>query len=240
MDGIDGLSVGDPVTAEQMRALFGCGLHPLAELRQQQLEGPKIVSAKVTPSRSGHHLEATRTPPSSAKSQSGGPPTASIPKTRDQPEEEANSRQPPPSGNNTSTGISPIPPIHQATTGLTNDRQHTPHLVARTATTGAGTKHPVNVRTGQPHPGANPLSNCCVGGCGSPNAVMSHSHGSHGSRLPNRALSRVKAARCAALRSGARAVVLRCRSRETDRRRWVSGSRWAADGCLETGAGSRQ
>jgi conjugative relaxase-like TrwC/TraI family protein len=37
--GIDGLAVGDPVTAEQMRALFGCGLHPLAELRQQQLEG---------------------------------------------------------------------------------------------------------------------------------------------------------------------------------------------------------
>ena len=30
MDGIDGLTVGDPVTAEQMRALFGCGLHPFA------------------------------------------------------------------------------------------------------------------------------------------------------------------------------------------------------------------
>ncbi len=29
MDGIDGLTAGDPVTAEQMRALFGCGLHPL-------------------------------------------------------------------------------------------------------------------------------------------------------------------------------------------------------------------
>ncbi len=29
LDGIDGLTVGDPVTAEQMRALFGCGLHPL-------------------------------------------------------------------------------------------------------------------------------------------------------------------------------------------------------------------
>ena len=28
MEGIDGLDVGDPVTAEQMRALFGCGLHP--------------------------------------------------------------------------------------------------------------------------------------------------------------------------------------------------------------------
>jgi conjugative relaxase-like TrwC/TraI family protein len=32
-----------PVTAEQMRALFGCGLHPLAELRQQQLEGPDLT-----------------------------------------------------------------------------------------------------------------------------------------------------------------------------------------------------
>jgi conjugative relaxase-like TrwC/TraI family protein len=39
MDGIDGLTAGDPATAEQMRALFGCGLHPLAERRQQQLEG---------------------------------------------------------------------------------------------------------------------------------------------------------------------------------------------------------
>jgi conjugative relaxase-like TrwC/TraI family protein len=43
MDGMDGLAAGDPVTAEQMRALFGCGLHPLAELRQQQLEGPDLT-----------------------------------------------------------------------------------------------------------------------------------------------------------------------------------------------------
>jgi conjugative relaxase-like TrwC/TraI family protein len=43
LDGIDGLGAGDPVTAEQMRALFGCGLHPLAELRQQQLEGPALT-----------------------------------------------------------------------------------------------------------------------------------------------------------------------------------------------------
>ena len=42
MEGIDGLGVGDPVTAEQMRALFGCGLHPLAELRLQQLDGPDL------------------------------------------------------------------------------------------------------------------------------------------------------------------------------------------------------
>jgi conjugative relaxase-like TrwC/TraI family protein len=41
---IDGLAAGDPVTAEQMRALFGCGLHPLAELRQQQLEGPALTT----------------------------------------------------------------------------------------------------------------------------------------------------------------------------------------------------
>jgi conjugative relaxase-like TrwC/TraI family protein len=43
MEGIDGLGVGDPVTAEQMRALFGCGLHPLAELRLQQLEAPDLT-----------------------------------------------------------------------------------------------------------------------------------------------------------------------------------------------------
>ena len=43
MDGIDGLAGGDPVTAEQMRALFGCGVHPLAELRRQQLEGPDLT-----------------------------------------------------------------------------------------------------------------------------------------------------------------------------------------------------
>jgi hypothetical protein len=43
MASIDSLSAGDPVTAEHMRALFGCGLHPLAELRQQQLEGPDLT-----------------------------------------------------------------------------------------------------------------------------------------------------------------------------------------------------
>jgi hypothetical protein len=43
IEGIDGLDVGDPVTAEQMRALFGCGLHPLAQLRLQQLEGADLT-----------------------------------------------------------------------------------------------------------------------------------------------------------------------------------------------------
>ena len=41
--GIDGLKAGDPVTAEQMRALFGVGLHPLAAQRQQQLQGPDLT-----------------------------------------------------------------------------------------------------------------------------------------------------------------------------------------------------
>jgi hypothetical protein len=44
LKGSDGLTVGDPVTAEQTRALFGCGLHPLAELRLQQLEGPDLTT----------------------------------------------------------------------------------------------------------------------------------------------------------------------------------------------------
>jgi TrwC relaxase len=43
MDGIDELNPGDPVTAEQMRALFGAGLHPLAEPRQRQLQGPDLT-----------------------------------------------------------------------------------------------------------------------------------------------------------------------------------------------------
>ena len=47
LDGIDGLTAGDPVTADQMRALFGCGLHPLAELRQQQLEGPDLTEGDL-------------------------------------------------------------------------------------------------------------------------------------------------------------------------------------------------
>jgi conjugative relaxase-like TrwC/TraI family protein len=43
LTGIDGLKTGDPVTAEQMRALFGVGLHPLATQRQQQLQGPDLT-----------------------------------------------------------------------------------------------------------------------------------------------------------------------------------------------------
>jgi hypothetical protein len=44
MAGIDGLSAGDPVTAEQMRALFGAGLHPLATQRLGQLAAAADLS----------------------------------------------------------------------------------------------------------------------------------------------------------------------------------------------------
>jgi hypothetical protein len=47
MEGIDGLDVGDPVTAEQMRALFGCGLHPLAQTRLQQLDGAVLTGGTL-------------------------------------------------------------------------------------------------------------------------------------------------------------------------------------------------
>jgi DNA primase catalytic core len=42
MAGIDGLSAGNVVTAEQMQALFGSGHHPLAQQRRDQLQGPDL------------------------------------------------------------------------------------------------------------------------------------------------------------------------------------------------------
>ena len=47
MAGIDGLSAGDAVTAEQMRALFGAGLHPLATQRLEQLDGADLTDTSV-------------------------------------------------------------------------------------------------------------------------------------------------------------------------------------------------
>jgi DNA primase catalytic core len=43
MAGIDGLEAGDVVTAEQMKALFGSGHHPLAAQRREQLQGPGLT-----------------------------------------------------------------------------------------------------------------------------------------------------------------------------------------------------
>ncbi|MEP7740328.1 MobF family relaxase [Nocardioides sp. 31GB23] len=45
MAGIDGLDEGDPVTAEQMKALFGFGFHPLADSRIAQLADSASTAA---------------------------------------------------------------------------------------------------------------------------------------------------------------------------------------------------
>jgi TrwC relaxase len=47
MAGIDGVNVGDPVTAEQMRALFGVGMHPLAAKRLEQLDVADLTDANI-------------------------------------------------------------------------------------------------------------------------------------------------------------------------------------------------
>jgi hypothetical protein len=104
----------------------------------------------------GLHREATtRAPSSSATLQYGGPPMASIPKTRDQLEAPSSKRSRP-CGNNASTRISRAPPTRQQMRGPTSDRQHTPHPDPGTTTGSARTKSPNGVRTGQPHPAANP------------------------------------------------------------------------------------
>jgi hypothetical protein len=111
----------------------------------------RITPAKVTPRRSGLPSEVTQSPPSSAKSQCGGPPTASIRKTGAQPEEEATSKRSPPSGNNASTEISPVPATRQQMRGPTSDRHDAPHLVQVT-TGNAGTQAANGVRGGRPRP----------------------------------------------------------------------------------------
>jgi conjugative relaxase-like TrwC/TraI family protein len=47
MAAIDVLSAGDPVTAEQMRSLFGAGMHPLATQRLEQLDATELTDTNV-------------------------------------------------------------------------------------------------------------------------------------------------------------------------------------------------
>src|SRR5664279_4607785 len=42
--GLDGLAEGDVVTAEQMKALFGSGRHPLSEEMRARLQGPGLTA----------------------------------------------------------------------------------------------------------------------------------------------------------------------------------------------------
>src|SRR5215207_10067555 len=109
-----------------------------------------ITPAKVTPSRSGLHPELTSAP-SSAKSQSGAPPTASILKTCDQPEE-PNWKRSRPSGNNASTGISRVPPTRQQLRRPTSDRPDAPPLVVAIPKGSTRTNSKNGVRAGRPRP----------------------------------------------------------------------------------------
>jgi hypothetical protein len=47
MVGIDGLQSGDAVTAEQMRSLFGAGMHPLAAQRLEQLPDADLTEDNI-------------------------------------------------------------------------------------------------------------------------------------------------------------------------------------------------
>ena len=47
MVGIHGLHAGDEVTAEQMRALFGAGMHPLARQRLEQLSDDELRDENI-------------------------------------------------------------------------------------------------------------------------------------------------------------------------------------------------
>jgi AAA domain len=120
----------------------------------------KITPAKATPSQPGHQRGVTPAPLSSAKLQCGGPSTASIRKTRDQPEE-SNSKRSRPCGNNASTEMSRVPPTRQQMQGATSDRHQAPHQAA-TTTASACTKTLNSVRTGRPRPAdsTSQSSNC--------------------------------------------------------------------------------
>ena len=132
--------------------------------------------------------ELTPAPPSSAKSQCGAPPTPSIPKTCDQPEE-ANSKHFRPSGNNASTGTSPIPPIRHAARGPTRDRHEAPPVAAIT-TGSAHTENPNGVPAGRPrHADSTPQAS-------DRDARNTRMHSTRprqtGSTLPNLALFRMQ------------------------------------------------
>ena len=65
------------VTAEQMQALFGLGLHPLAARRQAGSEAPDLTDARlqaVTRLGAPFKVYATTQPRSGSRSPAGSPP----------------------------------------------------------------------------------------------------------------------------------------------------------------------
>jgi|SRR5829696_1309312 len=67
MAGIDDLDAGDAVTAEQMRALFGAGMHPLAAQRLEHLEAADLTD-ETSRERPGWVRRSRFTPTRSAPS----------------------------------------------------------------------------------------------------------------------------------------------------------------------------
>src|SRR5512132_1861160 len=108
------------------------------------------MPTKLAAPQYGLHREATRAPPSSATLPYGGPPTASIPKIHDQPEE-LSSKCFRPCGNNASTGISRVPPTRPQMRGPTSHTQDAPHSVQGTSGS-ARTNNPNGVPAGRPRP----------------------------------------------------------------------------------------
>ena len=111
----------------------------------------KTTPAKVTARQPGLQQELA-TAPSSAKSQRGGPPTASIPKTRGQPEE-TNSKPSRPSGNSTSTEVSPAAATTSVVLTSRGPRLLQPRLIAGPKIDSACSDHPRSTRTPHPAPG---------------------------------------------------------------------------------------
>jgi TrwC relaxase len=68
--GIDGLEAGDAVSAEQMRALFGAGMHPLAMQRLQQLDDADLADANIeAATRLGLPFKISDTAPSRSRAE---------------------------------------------------------------------------------------------------------------------------------------------------------------------------
>jgi hypothetical protein len=120
---------------------------------------------------------AAEHPPSSP---ARGPPTASIPKTCNQPEE-PNSKRSRPCGNNASTGRSRVPPTREQMRGPTSDRQHPPHSVQGT-TGSVRTKNPNSVPAGRQRPADS--------------TPQASSRGAQNMRLHVHAVAEQAAARC--------------------------------------------
>jgi hypothetical protein len=105
--------------------------------------------ARTANSRYGHRRAATRLPPSLVKSLSGAPPSASTPKTADQPEQHSYKRRPP-FGNTTSTAGSPGAATTAVVLTFESARLMEPHVIAGTKIDSGCPNHPRSAQP--PHP----------------------------------------------------------------------------------------